>query len=114
MASAPLTSGLDLDHSPGKPPILRPIAVGHAAHWAARHRNALRAAVTQHGALIVRGLGLQSAGETEAVFRQLGQLMIEREAVAPRRRYAFSAGLYSASKWPPETPMRMHHELSYA
>jgi alpha-ketoglutarate-dependent taurine dioxygenase len=41
----------------------------------------------------------------------LGSLMTETEAFAPRRSYA--RGVYSSSKWPPNQPMCMHHELSY-
>src|SRR5260370_813011 len=79
---------------------------------AAGHGDSLRAFIGEHGSLLVRGLGLRDAAETEAVFRQLGSLMAEREAFAPRRRYA--EGVYSASKWPPNEHMCMHHELSYA
>jgi len=101
-----------VDLQPGKPPILRVEATGDAVRWAAEHRNALRAFVAEHGSLLVRGLGLRDATETGAVFGQLGSLMAEREAFAPRHRYA--DGVYSASKWPPNQPMCMHHELSYA
>jgi len=38
--------------------------------------------------------------------------MTEREAFASRRTYP--GGVYSSSKWPPNQPMCMHHELSYA
>jgi alpha-ketoglutarate-dependent taurine dioxygenase len=38
--------------------------------------------------------------------------MTEREAFASRRIYP--GGVYSSSKWPPNQPMCMHHELSYA
>src|SRR5439155_761420 len=106
------TSMLNVDLQPGKPPILRVEATGDAARWAAEHRDALRAFVAEHGSLLVRGLGLREAAETGAVFRQLGSLMTETEAFAPRRRYA--DGVYSASKWPPNQHMCMHHELSYA
>ena len=106
------TSFLNVDLQPGKPPILRVAATGDPARWAAEHRNALRTFVAEHGSLLVRGLGLRDADETEAVFRQLGSLMTEREAFAPRRRY--SEGVYSSSKWPPNQHMCMHHELSYA
>jgi len=106
------TSFLNVDLQPGKPPILRVAATGDPARWAAEHRNALRTFVAEHGSLLVRGLGLRDAAETEAVFRQLGSLMTEREAFAPRRRY--SEGVYSSSKWPPNQHMCMHHELSYA
>src|SRR5437870_3174399 len=60
----------------------------------------------------VRGLGLRDGAETGEVFRRLGSLMIEKEAFAPRRNY--SHGVYSSSKWPPNQPMCMHQELSYA
>ena len=105
------TSFLNVDLQPGKPPILRVAATGDPARWAAEHRNGLRTFVAEHGSLLVRGLGLRDAAETEAVFRQLGSLMTEREAFAPRRRY--SEGVYSSSKWPPNQHMCMHHELSY-
>jgi alpha-ketoglutarate-dependent taurine dioxygenase len=107
------TSLLDVDLQPGKPPVLRTEAAGDAARWAAEHRDALRAFVAEHGSLLVRGLGLRDAAETEVVFRQLGNLMVEREAFLPRRRYS-EGGVYSASKWPPNDHLCMHHELSYA
>jgi alpha-ketoglutarate-dependent taurine dioxygenase len=37
--------------------------------------------------------------------------MTEKEVFAPRRTY--SDGVYSSSKWPPNQPMCMHHELRY-
>jgi len=91
--------------------MVMPETTGDAARWAAEHRNALRAFVTEHGSLLVRGLGLRDATETEVVFRQFGSLMNEVEAFAPRQRYA--QGVYSSSKWPPNQPMCQHHELSY-
>ncbi len=106
------SSVFNVSLQPGKLPILHVDAVGELSLWAAEHRHALRDAVVEHGALLVRGLGLHDAGGTEAVFRQLGRLMAEREAFAPRRSY--SAEVYSASKWPPNQHMCMHHELSYA
>src|SRR3989449_10565759 len=112
MASSSPTSMLNVDVRPGKPPMLRVDATGDAPGWAAEHRAALRAAVVEHGSLLVRGLGLRDVAGTEAVFRRLGSLMTEREAFAPRRKY--SDGVYSASKWPPNQHMCMHQELSYA
>ena len=105
-------TGLNAELEHGKPPILQADAGGDAARWAAEHRNALRATVTEHGSLLVRGLGLRDATETEAVFRELGKLMTEKEGFAERHVYA--QGVYSASKWPPNQPMCVHHELSYA
>src|SRR5437867_389980 len=108
--SSPIST-LNVDVQPGKLPILRVDAPDDAPRWVAEHRDALRAAVVEHGSLLVRGLGLRDVAGTEAVFRRLGSLMTEREAFAPRRRY--SEGVYSSSKWPPNQHMCMHHELSY-
>src|SRR5205823_14007361 len=75
-------------------------------------RDAVRSVVAEQGAMRIRGLELRDAAEAEAVFRQLGTLMTETEAFAPRTRYA--PGVYSATKWPPNQPMCVHHELRYA
>ncbi len=70
--SYPLPASLlDIDQQPDKPPILRAEAPGDAPSWAAEHRDALRAAVAEHGSVMVRGLGLRDAAEISAVFRQL-------------------------------------------
>ena len=111
MSSSPATATLNVDVRPGKPPVLRVDTTDDAPRWAAEHRDALRAAVVEHGSLLVRGLGLRDVAQTDAVFRRLGALMPEMEAFAPRRRYA--QGVYSSSRWPPNQPMCMHHELSY-
>src|SRR5215472_2928479 len=112
MTNSSATSLFNVDLQPGKPPVLQAEASDDAARWVTEHRDTVRAFVTEHGSLLVRGLGLRDAAETEAIFRQLGSLMTEREAFAPRRRY--SEGVYSASKWPPKEHMCVHHELSYA
>jgi alpha-ketoglutarate-dependent taurine dioxygenase len=102
----------DVDLAEGRPPVLRAAATGDAPSWAAEHRDALRGVVAEHGSVLVRGLELRDAAETGAVFRRLASgLMTEREAFASRRTYA--DGVYSATKWPPNQPMCMHHELSY-
>jgi len=112
MSSSSPASLLDVDLQPGKPPILRAEATCGAPSWAAEHRDALRAVLAEHGSVLVRGLGLRDETEIGAVFQQLATgLMTEKEAFAPRRTY--SDGVYSSSKWPPNQPMCMHHELSY-
>jgi alpha-ketoglutarate-dependent taurine dioxygenase len=104
---------LDLDLRPGKPPVLRAEPSGDAPSWVAEHRDALRTAVAELGSVVVRGLGLRDAVETGAVFRRLATALItEKEAFAPRQTY--SEGVYSATKWPSNQQMCMHHELSYA
>jgi hypothetical protein len=70
VSSSPPASLLDVGLQHGKPPILRAEATGDAPGWAAEHRDALRAIVAEHGAVMVRGLGLRDAGTT-AVFQRL-------------------------------------------
>ena len=112
MSSSSPASLLDMDLHPGRPPMLRATITGDPQRWVNEHRDALRAAVTDHGSALVRGLGLRDAAEVGAVFRRLAApLMIEKEAFAARHIY--SDGVYSSAKWPPNQPMCMHHELSY-
>ena len=116
MSSSSPASVFDVDVRPGQLPVLRADGVGSAAGWAAgwaaEHRDSLRAVVAEHGSVLVRGLGLRDADEAGAVFRRLADgLITEREAFASRRTYA--DGVYSASKWPANQQMCMHHELSY-
>jgi alpha-ketoglutarate-dependent taurine dioxygenase len=113
MSSSTHASPLPLQWAPRKPPLLRVAATGDPAGWAAAHRDALRAAVLEHGAVLVRGLGLRDAAGAGAAFRGLTSsgLMAEREAFAPRQ--AYGGGVYSSTKWPANQQMCMHHELSY-
>lgn len=109
---AELLDRLDLVLRPDAPPVARVTGDGDARTWAVEYRDALRAVVAEHGSVLVRGIGLGDAAEIGAVFRRLATgLMTEKEAFAPRRIY--TEGVYSSSKWPPNQPMCMHHELSY-
>jgi alpha-ketoglutarate-dependent taurine dioxygenase len=102
----------DLDITPGRPPLRRAETGGDAAGWAARHRSALRAVVAEHGAVLVRGLGLRDENDVGAVFGELADaLLTEREAFAPRELRG--DGVHTSTKWPANQPMCMHHELSY-
>jgi alpha-ketoglutarate-dependent taurine dioxygenase len=103
---------VDVDLQVTRPPMVLADAAGDAPRWAAEHREALRAVVTEHGSVLVRGLGLRDAAEVGAVVRRLTSgVMTEGEAFAPRQAYA--DGLYSTTTWPSSQPMCMHHELSY-
>ncbi|MFE9610630.1 TauD/TfdA family dioxygenase [Streptomyces sp. NPDC006012] len=112
MSSSPLAPPLDVELAPDSPPLLNIGTPTDPLGWAAEYRDALRAQVSEHGALMVRGLGLRTPDQVGTVFAGLaGGLMTEREAFAPRETY--SPGLYSSSTWPANQPMCMHHELSY-
>jgi alpha-ketoglutarate-dependent taurine dioxygenase len=112
MSHSSMASLTDVELQPGKPPMVRAETGADPANWAAGHRNALRAVVAEHGSVLIRGLGLRDAAGTGAVFQRLAvSLMPEKEAFAPREPHA--GGLYSATPWPPNQQMCMHHELSY-
>lgn len=118
-AAAPATAASlplplpDIVLSTDSPPLLTVTPGEPAARWAAGRREALRAAVAEHGSLLVRGLGLRDAAEVGEVFRGLSDtLTVEREAFAPRRAYA--QGVHAPTLWPSNQPMCMHHESSYA
>ncbi|GAA2247423.1 protein AmbD [Streptomyces ruber] len=101
----------DVVLSEGRPPLLD-VAAGDAREWTTRHRDALRAVVAEHGAVLVRGLGLRDRAQTGAVFQRVADgLMAEKEAFAPREAYA--DGVHSSTAWPANQQMCMHHELSY-
>lgn len=106
------------EHPPGASPgglQILPAAPGDggSAAWAAEHRDAVHARIAQSGAVLLRGLGAASAAEVAGIAAGLGiEPMIEREGFAARSSYA--KGVYSSSQWPPDEPMCMHHELSYA
>jgi alpha-ketoglutarate-dependent taurine dioxygenase len=98
--------------APGKPPLVLANCGPDAEGWTAYHRGALRAALAHYGAVLVRGLGLRNQTQVTAVFRLIGgNLITEREAFAQRE--ALPDGLQSATPWPANQPMCMHHELSY-
>ncbi|GAA2711227.1 MULTISPECIES: amino acid adenylation domain-containing protein [Streptomyces] len=105
----------DVVRTEGRPAVLvldGPAPADPAA-WAAEHRARLQATVAEHGALLVRGLGLTDARSVGRVGRALlHEVMTEREGFATRQTLA--EGVYSSSEWPADQPMCMHHELSYA
>jgi alpha-ketoglutarate-dependent taurine dioxygenase len=112
MSSSSPTTLLNLELETDRVPVLQAEVRGDPPTWVAEHRDALRAALAEHGAVLVRGLGLADSAGVDAVFRRLsGSLMVEEEAFAPRE--SLGGGLYSSTPWPPNQQMCMHHELSY-
>ncbi|MEU7582058.1 TauD/TfdA family dioxygenase [Streptomyces sp. NPDC041068] len=104
--------GWDLALTEGRIPVLRlPQAAAPAA--ADLPRAEIRALLARHGAVLVRGLGLASPADLAAAGRALGVVtMAEREGFTSRQ--AHGDDVYSASDWPSEDQLCMHHELSYA
>ncbi|WP_432103193.1 TauD/TfdA family dioxygenase [Streptomyces sp. bgisy091] len=100
-------------HEPGGPAKLRIPEDEDPARWVVEHRAGIGDALEEHGAVLVRGLGLRTVDDVGAALGQLGaEPVTERESFAPRVTH--SPGVHSSSAWPPNQPMCMHHELSYA
>jgi alpha-ketoglutarate-dependent taurine dioxygenase len=99
--------------TPTEPATLQVGSTADVEAWAADQRDTLHGLVAEHGALMVRGLGLRTVADVAAVLRQVATgPATEREAFAARENYA--EGVYSSSAWPAAQTMCMHHELSYA
>lgn len=106
------TSPIALEREPGQPAILRIRGTDDPARWATEAREGLSAALVEHGAVMIRGLKLRDTADVTAVLEQLDvEPVTERETFAQRKTY--TPGVHSASPWPPNQPMCMHHELSY-
>ncbi|MFD3438940.1 TauD/TfdA family dioxygenase [Streptomyces sp. NPDC058685] len=112
MPSSLTTALPGLESRPGRPPLLELEPGTDTMSWPVQQRDALRAAVAEHGAVLIRGLGLRDADDVAAVLRQLATgPAADKEAFALRETY--SDGVYSSTAWPSNQPMCMHHELSY-
>ncbi|MGW2787583.1 TauD/TfdA family dioxygenase [Streptomyces populi] len=111
MSSIELTSS-PLEQGPGQPAMLRVRGTDDPTRWATEAREGLSAALVEHGAVMIRGLKLRDTADVTAVLEQLDvEPVTERETFAQRK--AYTRGVHSASPWPPNQPMCMHHELSY-
>ncbi|ALL79648.1 SyrP (plasmid) [Pseudonocardia sp. EC080610-09] len=111
-SGTPLPStDLRLERRPGAPALVQ-VDPEDPLRWIFESRGALRSAVIEHGAVLVRGLGLYDPVLAGDVVRLLAdRLMAERETFAPRTTYADR--VYSSTRWPPQMPMCPHHELAY-
>lgn len=102
-------TSIDLSTRPGSPALTIADGIG----WLAERRDAVRAAVAELGALVVRGLDVHDvAGFSQICHMLCTELMAEREPFTART--AHHGAIYSATSWPKDQPMCMHHELSYA
>nr|WSW67732.1 TauD/TfdA family dioxygenase [Streptomyces sp. NBC_00995] len=112
-AAAEAYSGLVQAPPPGGVAVLRAPAPADPAVWSAEHRATVLRAIETHGAVLLRGLAVDTPEAVEAVARALGvEPVEERERFAGRRTYR--PGVQGSSEWPADEPMCMHHELSYA
>ncbi|WP_328929091.1 TauD/TfdA family dioxygenase [Streptomyces sp. NBC_00190] len=107
---------LGLELAPGKPAILRVDSVAPAdlGDWTQEYRAALEAALLVHGAVLIRGLDVRDAASLALVGDKLSGGTVAHETEAFARRRPLGGPVVSSLEWPPDQPMCMHHELSYA
>ncbi len=112
MSTTTAAGQLEVSPQPSGLPTVLAETNGDVPAWITAHRDSLRAAATQHGAVLVRGLGLNDRAYVKALFDYLAtDMMAEREAFAARP--AHPEGVYASTEWPANQQMCMHHEQSY-
>ena len=81
--------------------------------WVAEHAAELTASWAADGAVLVRGAGVTEPADVRRLAEHLGVAVVaDREPFAERAD--LGAAVYSSVTWPPDQPMCMHHETSYA
>src|SRR5688500_17759431 len=72
----------------------------------------LRGALARHGAVLLRGLNLQTIEDFETIARTISPRLIEYgERSSPRTR--ISSGIYTSTDHPADQPIVLHNEQSY-
>jgi alpha-ketoglutarate-dependent taurine dioxygenase len=85
---------------------------GRAADRLERERQALRAQLTEHGALLFRGFDIGGVEGFEAAVRALsGPPLTYTEQSSPRTRIA--GNVYTSTEYPPHAEIPLHNEMSY-
>ena len=97
----------------GFPLVLEPVMKGiDAAEWGRNERERLAGELDQHGAILLRGFGIETASEFEALARAITpELLDYRERSSPRQ--LISKGVYTSTDHPAEQHIHFHNEQSY-
>ena len=92
-----MSTSLEINVQKGKPAIVQIAPGSNIESWAGENRDALHASVTEHGAVLVRGLGLQDASGIAATFRELAtDLISDREPFAGAQQDCRGCVFYDA------------------
>jgi alpha-ketoglutarate-dependent taurine dioxygenase len=80
--------------------------------WAAQRRDALRAKLRVHGALLFRGFAVPTVDTFSATVKAVsGEPLRYTERSSPR--HAVEGNIYTSTDYPPEYPIFLHNEQSY-
>lgn len=83
-----------------------------AAHVRA-HREALRAALHRHGAILFRGFSVENAGAFEEVVRGFAPALRGYQG-GDSPRAVVTERVYTSTSYPPSLPIPLHNEMSYS
>jgi alpha-ketoglutarate-dependent taurine dioxygenase len=86
---------------------------GAVCEWAARNRGELEARLLAHGGILLRGFGLRTASDFQALLSAMGpELMAYVGGNSPRT--AVLERIYTSTEYPAEFDMVLHNELACA
>jgi alpha-ketoglutarate-dependent taurine dioxygenase len=101
---------LRLEAKPGRAPARRPDAF---LAWAAAHRDLVERALSQVGAVLLRGFAIPSAEVFQCFAAQeTSTLMTYRGGNSPRQRILDR--VYTSTAYPADATISLHNEMSYA
>jgi alpha-ketoglutarate-dependent taurine dioxygenase len=82
--------------------------------FAREHRDLLNARVREHGAVLLRGFETAAPEAFAALVTALGGLPLDYVHGNSPRTKLTSANVYTSTEYPPEFPIPLHNEMSYA
>lgn len=95
------------------PWVFRPRVPVDLAEWIRAGRDQVETQLLAHGAVLLRGFGLTSAEQFERVAKAFtDDLLNYVEGSSPRTM--ITEKVYTSTEYPPEFPISLHNELSYA
>lgn len=96
------------------PLLIEPAAPGvDLISWAAANRELIERRLEEHGGILFRGFGVGSVEQFEDFVRELyGSLLDYSDRAQPRSKV--HGNVYTSTEFPPEHPIEMHNESSYA
>jgi alpha-ketoglutarate-dependent taurine dioxygenase len=114
VSDSALTRTLEPDAEASRPPIIEPAIAGvNLTVWAGRHRDAIAARLTRHGAILLRGFELESVDEFQRLIEAVsGEVMEYSYRSTPRERV--SGRIYTSTEYPPDQHIPLHSEMAYA
>lgn len=81
--------------------------------WVSANREALKADVAQHGAVLIRRSGCEDPERFKAFGQALSDGLMDYEG-GQAVRTKLESKLYTATEYPSELEIRLHHEMSYS